>query len=108
MKSVPRGKRTSPVEVTNVSANGLWLLLNDKEYFLSFDQFPWFRKASIAQITNVDLLSPHHLHWPDLDVDLAVESLEHPERYPLVSKAQRKTKLKKKGKSTPPKRDASR
>jgi hypothetical protein len=39
-------------------------------------------------ITNVQLPSPHHLYWPDLDIDLAVESIEHPERYPLVSQAQ--------------------
>jgi hypothetical protein len=25
------------------------------------------------------------LHWPDLDVDLHVDSIEHPERYPLVA-----------------------
>jgi hypothetical protein len=25
------------------------------------------------------------LYWPALDVDLAVESLDHPERYPLMS-----------------------
>jgi hypothetical protein len=27
------------------------------------------------------------LHVPDLDVDLTVDSLEHPERYPRVSEA---------------------
>jgi hypothetical protein len=25
---------------------------------------------------------PQHLYWPDLDVDLSVDSIEHPERYP--------------------------
>jgi hypothetical protein len=28
------------------------------------------------------------LYWPDLDIDLALDSIQHPERYPLVSKAQ--------------------
>jgi hypothetical protein len=28
------------------------------------------------------------LYWPDLDIDLAVDSIQHPERYPLVSTAQ--------------------
>ncbi len=55
--------------------------------FVSFKEFPWFREASIDQITKVELPSPHHLYWPDLDADVAVESLEHPERYPLVSRA---------------------
>jgi hypothetical protein len=56
--------------------------------FVPFKQFPWFRDASIGALTNVQLPSAHHLYWPDLDIDLAVESIEHPERYPLVSQAQ--------------------
>ena len=86
MRSAPRGKRTSVVEVGNVSAHGLWLLLADRELFLPFDKFPWFRDAPIAQLVKVELLSPDHLYWPDLDVDLPVESIEHPERFLLVSK----------------------
>ncbi len=89
-KSKKRGKRTSDVEVTNVSKNGLWLLLNGVEHFLPFEAFPWFRDATIAQIVAVELPSPHHLHWPSLDVDLAVESIQHPEKYPLVNTARAK------------------
>ena len=92
MKSAQRGKRTSVVEVGNVSAHGLWLLLGDRELFLPFDKFPWFRDAPIAQLVNVELLSPDHLYWPDLDVDLAVDSIEHPERFPLVSKVRTDSK----------------
>jgi len=92
MRSAQRGKRTSVVEVGNVSAHGLWLLLGDRELFLPFDKFPWFRDAPIAQLVNVELLSPDHLYWPDLDVDLAVESIEHPERFPLVSKVRTDSK----------------
>ena len=81
-----RGKSTLTAEVTNVSAHGFWLYAAGKERFLPFEQFPWFRDATIAQLTNVRLVSPRHLHWPDLDIDLAVESLDHPEDFPLVSK----------------------
>jgi len=73
--------------VTHISRHGFWLLLGDRELFLSFESFPWFRQASIDAILNVEWTQPHHLYWPDLDVDLAVESIEHLERYPLVSKA---------------------
>ncbi len=73
-------------EVTNVSPHGFWLLVAEHEHFVPFDSFPWFRHASIAELTNVKLPSAHHLYWPDLDVDIAVDSIEHPERYPLVSK----------------------
>ncbi len=88
MKSAPPGRRTSQVEVTNVSPHGFWLFIGEKELFVPFSDFPWFKDASIAEITRVELPSAHHLYWPDLDVDLAVESLEHPDRYPLVSQAQ--------------------
>ena len=54
--------------------------------FLAFEQFRWFRDVSIGQLLEVELLNPHHLYWPELGIDLAVESIEHPERYPLVSK----------------------
>jgi hypothetical protein len=87
MKSGRRGRRTSVVEVGNVSEHGFWLLLGDRELFLPFEKFPWFRDAPIAKLLRVQQPSPHHLYWPDLDVDLAVESIEHPERFPLVSKA---------------------
>src|SRR4051812_6131095 len=87
MKSAVRGSNTSPTEVTNVSAHGFWLFVGDRELFVAFEHFPWFRDASIRAITNVELPSPHHLYWPDLDIDLAVESIEHPERFPLVSAA---------------------
>lgn len=90
MKSAKRGKSTSAVEVTNVSVNGFWLLIDDTERFLSFDEFPWFRDATIGQLTRVELPSPQHLYWPELDIDLAVESLVHPERFPLVSSAGQK------------------
>ena len=86
MKSAQRGKSTSAVEVTNVSGNGFWLLLDTEEVFVEFKQFPWFKEASIAQLLHVSRPAPHHLYWPDLDVDLAVESIEHPERFPLTSR----------------------
>lgn len=85
-KSEPRGRNTSDVEVTNVSRHGFWVLLEGRESFLSFKDFPWFKEANIRELLNVTMPHAHHLYWPDLDVDLAVESLGHPERYPLVSR----------------------
>lgn len=86
MRSTARRRNTSTVEVTNVSKHGFWLWLAEREHFLSFDHFPWFREVSIRQLCNVELPSPHHLYWPDLDVDLAVESIDSPERFPLISR----------------------
>lgn len=86
MKSGRRGQGTSAVEVANVSPHGFGLLIDDRERFVPFKEFPWFRDATIAELTKVELPSPHHLYWPDLDIDLAVDSLDHPQRYPLVSR----------------------
>ena len=88
MNSARPGRSTSPVEVTNVSVHGFWLFVAERELFVPFAQFPWFREAAIGAITNVQLPSPHHRYWPDLDIDLAVESIEHPDEYPLVSTVQ--------------------
>jgi len=86
MKSNIAGKNTSAVEVTQIDTQGIWILINDKESFLSFGNFPWFKNATVSQIHNVQLLNERYLRWPDLDVDLALESIEHPERFPLVVK----------------------
>ncbi len=80
------GTITSAPEVTNISRHGFWLLLGDEELLLPFEQFPWFRSATVEQITKVERPSPDHLYWPSLDVDLAVASIRDPEAYPLVSR----------------------
>jgi len=94
MRSAALGRRTSRVELTNVSPNGLWLLLDGRELFVSFREFPWFADATIEQLAAVERPSEHHLHWPALDVDLAVESLDHPERFPLLSRVRPNKRLK--------------
>ena len=86
MTSVLPGAGTLSVEVTNVSAHDFRLMLGTEELFVPFSQFPWFKDAPIAKLMNVELLQPHHLYWPDLDVDLAVESIRHPEKFPLVAR----------------------
>jgi hypothetical protein len=86
MKSGPRGTSTSGAEVLGITPHGLWLLLDDAEHFLAFERFPWFRDAPVRAVLHVERPQPHHLYWPDLDVDLHVESITHPEKYPLVSR----------------------
>jgi len=74
------------IDVTKISRHGVWLIVKDKEYFLPYQDFPWFKSATIDQVLNVKLLPPSHLHWPELDVDLDIQSLENLEGYPLVYK----------------------
>ncbi len=79
------GTDTSVVEVTHISKHGFWILLRDEELFLPFAEFPWFRDVAVGKILHVELPSDNHLYWPELDVDLAVDSIRHPDRFPLVS-----------------------
>lgn len=90
MKSKALGKNTSEVEIQNISKHGIWMLVKSEEFFLPYDKFPWFKRATVEQINNVELLHGMHLHWVDLDVDLEIDSLKHPEKYPLIAKTEKK------------------
>ncbi|MDQ1363000.1 MAG: hypothetical protein QG652_860 [Pseudomonadota bacterium] len=85
MSSPAPGKNTSAVEVTHISVHGVWLLAHNKELFMSYEDFPWFRDQSVNAIHRVEEPSPGHYYWPDIDVDLTEEIIEHPERFPLKS-----------------------
>ena len=79
------GVATLEVEVTNVSAHGFWVLVGTEELAVPYAQFPWFKAATVEQITTVERPTENHLYWPRLDVDLSVESLRMPGAFPLVS-----------------------
>ena len=74
------------VEVTNISTHGVWLLARDQELFMPYEDFPWLRDQPVKSIINVEEPSPGHFYWPEIDVDLTVEAIEHPERFPLKAK----------------------
>jgi len=80
------GTSNFPVEITNVSRHGLWLLVGDEELFLPFEQFPWFWDASIEKISVVERPTADHLYWPLIDIDLSVESIRNPAAFPRFAK----------------------
>jgi hypothetical protein len=82
-RSEKPGRANSVVDVTNISPHGFWLLVGEKELFVSFLEFPWFAEASVRKIARVEWPSEDHLYWPELDIDLSVQSIEFPERFPL-------------------------
>ncbi len=86
MTSSVAGKNISEIEIQNISGFGIWILIRGKEYFMSYEKFPWFKNTNINQILNVSLSPTGKLYWPDLDIDLSVEILEAPERFPLIAK----------------------
>ena len=83
MSSIADGKNTSEVEVTHISTHGVWLLAHGKEMFMSYEDFPWFKDQAVKSIIEVEEQSPGHFYWPDIDVDLSSEIIEHPEKYSL-------------------------
>jgi hypothetical protein len=82
------GQCTSAVEISVASNQGFWLLVDDEELYVPFDQFPWFKRATFEQVMLVERPGADHLYWPLLDVDLSLQSIRHPERFPLVSRAE--------------------
>jgi hypothetical protein len=85
------GRATSAAEVTHVSRHGFWLLLGDEELLVPFANFPWFRRATIEQLLDVEWPTSDHLYWPRLDVDLSVRSIRDPAAFPLVSRLETAT-----------------
>ena len=86
MNSQTPGKTTSELEVTNISSHGIWLFTNEEELFLSYQDFPWFKEAPVGKILKVEEPTSGHYYWPDLDIDLGIETIKHPERFPLKAK----------------------
>ena len=82
MKLSKPGERTL-VSVENITPLGMWLYVKEKEYFLNYEDFPYFKNNTISAIFNVELHHGFHLYWPDLDIDLEIDNLENPDKYPL-------------------------
>ena len=69
-----------------INAQGLMISVGGQDYFLSYNRVPWMRTAPVNSVLNVQMCGRNAIEWPELDVDLELESLRHPERYPLVMK----------------------
>lgn len=85
-KSKKPGKDISVAEIQNISRQGIWIFVEDQEFFLPFDLYPWFQKATIEQIYDFQLQHKKQLHWKALDIDIDIDSLKHPDAYPLIYK----------------------
>ena len=70
-----------------MSKHCLWILIDGEELALSYVDFPWFKVATIEQVLNMRRPANDHLYWPDLDVDLSVESIRNPGLFPLKAKS---------------------
>ena len=61
-------------------SNGIAVIVNGKEYFLRFTDFPWFEYCNTAELRDVTS-DRWGVYWKSLDIDLSIESIENPERF---------------------------
>ena len=80
------GTLTSRAEVVQITTFGIWISIDDKEYYLDYNNYPWFQNNTVAAICHIEIDNDGNMHWPELDVDIELESLENPELYPLIYK----------------------
>lgn len=73
-------------KVLMINDKGIMLSVKGNDYFISFNRIPWLKSASIADALNVKISGRNAIEWPKLDVDLEIDSLKRPERYPLIMK----------------------
>lgn len=73
-------------EVTNIGEDGFWMLYDNKEYFISFEDYPVFRDATVKDIYSMKVITPGQLRWECLDCDIEIRALKNPYEYPLVYK----------------------
>lgn len=71
-------------EVTSITNKGIWILVNDKEYFIQFKDFPMLTKIPVDKIFAVDFYPPEHLRWDEFDIDIELSSIENAEKYPNI------------------------
>lgn len=86
MKSEAHGKRISRASVRRIARTGIRVEVDDQAYFLRYIHFPWFKEANSQEVREIELIGPDHLRWPALDIDLSLESIRNPDRYPLISR----------------------
>ena len=77
---------STSASVLMINAQGIMLSVQGHDYFLSYNRIPWMQDAPICSVWNVQMSGTEAIEWPDLNVDLEIDSLRHPERYPLVIK----------------------
>ena len=70
-------------QITSIEQDGFWLLTAEGEFFVPFERYPAFEHATVSQIFNFRE-SFGDFHWDELDIDIELEALKHPDQYPLV------------------------
>ena len=62
-------------------SDGMAIVVNGKEYFLRYTDFPWFEYCSVAELRKITS-DRWGVYWDLVDIDLSIESIENPEHFP--------------------------
>jgi hypothetical protein len=73
-------------EVTNINSLGFYVLIDNKEYFVPFREYPAFKNIPVSDIFEMILLSPEQLYWEKYDIDIELSALKAPHLFPLSYK----------------------
>jgi len=84
--NLKKSSKHTSVSVRSILPDGIFISVSEKDYYVSYDRLPWFRNAKISDIFNVKMCGNEGIRWDTLDVDLEIDSLKYPEKYPLVIK----------------------
>ncbi|MEY8486116.1 DUF2442 domain-containing protein [uncultured Parabacteroides sp.] len=84
--SLDNNINNTSVSVLMINSQGMMLSVLGQDYFVSYNRVPWLKDARVSSVLNVRMSGLRAIEWPELDVDLEIESLKHPERYPLIMK----------------------
>lgn len=78
--------QSTQVCVLMINDKGIMLSVKGNDYFVSYNRIPWMRHACISDALDVQMCGRNAIEWPKLNVGLEIDSLKHPERYPLIMK----------------------
>ena len=83
MNFLKNGISTLNCSVTNIAPFGFWIIIEDKEYFISFDDYPDFKDRTINEILDFNYIPTNQLSWESLDIDIEIEALKNPTAIPF-------------------------
>ncbi|MDR0995667.1 MAG: DUF2442 domain-containing protein [Tannerella sp.] len=82
--NLENNSQSTSVSVLMINAQGILISVQGDDFFVSYERMPWLRNARVADILDVHICGRTAIEWKALGLDLEIESLKHPERYPLI------------------------
>ncbi|HBM17143.1 MAG TPA: hypothetical protein DD381_12495 [Lentisphaeria bacterium] len=65
--------------VSLINSEGITVNINDKNYFLPFLRYPWFKYCSVDELMKVST-DGIGIYWGEADIELELEMLNNPDK----------------------------